>query len=263
MTAALDRTFAVLELLARHPKGMSVQAVAETLSLAPSATHRLLNDLVRLGYASQPEANRDYRLTLRFAALGLGFLGRLGVADVVQPVLNDLATDCRELVRLSLVDGDRLIWVAVAQGATSGLRYDPGREQGVSAPLAYSAGGRAWAATLDREKAREVILQQGLTPPESAAEGCQMDIATVEGLLARDRTLGFSEAVDCFEAGMAAIAIAVQGAEGQVLGCLSIAGPTVRLTETRRRALLPALQKAAQTLGEVLPGSGLMREGAR
>lgn len=259
MTAALDRTFAVLELLAQHPNGLSVQSVAETLSLAPSATHRLLNDLVRLGYAAQPQANRDYVLTLRFAALGLGYLGRLGVGDVIQPVLEALAAESRELVRLSLVDGDRLVWVAVAQGATSGLRYDPAREQGVVVPLAYSAGGRAWAASLEPLRARDLILQQGVTPPAGAVEGCQLRIEEIEAMLARDRDLGFSEAVDCFEAGMAALAVVVRRPEGQVIGCLSIAGPSVRLTSDRRRALLPALHQAAQTVGELLPASPLLR----
>ncbi|MDZ7573130.1 MAG: helix-turn-helix domain-containing protein, partial [Pseudotabrizicola sp.] len=76
MTAAVDRTFAVLELLSRYPKGLSVQAVALSLAIVPSATHRLLNDLVRLGYASQSADQGTYALTLRLAATGLSWLGR-------------------------------------------------------------------------------------------------------------------------------------------------------------------------------------------
>ena len=45
--------------------------------------------------------------------------------DIAQPVIDRLADTTPELVRLAIVDGDRLTLVAKAQGAKSGLRYDP------------------------------------------------------------------------------------------------------------------------------------------
>ncbi len=261
MTAAVDRTLSVLELLARFPAGLSVQTVAAELGLAPSATHRLLNDLMRLGYVCQPRPQGDYALTIRLAALGLAFLGRAGVTDVAQPVLDRLAADSGELVRLSVADGDALIWVAVAQGATSGLRYDPAREQGASAPLAYSAAGRAWAATLPQDRALALIDAQGLTPPPGSAMDSAIDRAQILALLAQVRADGFATAVDCFLAGMAAIAVPVRRSDGLVLGCVSIAGPSVRLTATRRGDLLPTLKAAAQDLAAMAPASAFLGRG--
>lgn len=261
MTAAIDRIFATLDLLSQHPDGLSVQNVATTLGLPASATHRLLNDLVRLGYAEQAGRQGTYALTLRLAAMGLSWLGRTGLPDVVQPVLDRLARQSGELVRLSVATGDNLTWVAVAQGATGGLRYDPAREQGAVASLAYSASGRAWAATLPDDRALALIAAQGLTPPESAAEGARLDMAGVLELLARTRSQGHAEAVDCFLAGMAAIAVALPGAERST-GCLSIAGPAARLTPARRASLLPALHETAAELAALAPASPLLR-GAR
>jgi DNA-binding IclR family transcriptional regulator len=40
-------------------------------------------------------------------------------------VINRLAQETEELVRLAVVDGERLTLVAKAQGARSGLLYDP------------------------------------------------------------------------------------------------------------------------------------------
>lgn len=257
MTAAVDRTLAALDLLSHHPDGLSLQAVAAALDLPASATHRLLNDLVRLGYAVQPRPQGDYALTLRLAALGLGWLGRSGIPDIAQPVLDRLAALSGELVRLSVVDGDRLVWVAVAQGATSGLRYDPAREQGAAASLAYSASGRAWAATLPQDRALALIAAQGLAPPPGAADSARMDMAGVLEMLAHTRTHGHAMAVDCFLAGMAAIAVALPGDPAP--GCLSIAGPAARMTPARCAALVPALQEAATQLGALAPASGHLR----
>lgn len=258
MTAAIDRVFKALDLLAQTPEGLSVQSVAATLDLPPSATHRLLNDLVRLGYAEQVGRHGSYALTLKLAALGLAWLGRTGLPDLAQPVLDALARQSGELVRLSVADGDAPVWVAVAQGAKGGLRYDPAREQGERVSLAYSASGRAWVATLPEDRALALIATQGLTPPAGAADGARLDMAAVLRLLSDAREQGHAEAVDCFLEGMAAIAVPLPGAL-PAPGTVSIAGPAVRLTPARRTALLPALQAAAAELAALAPGSSLLR----
>jgi IclR family transcriptional regulator, acetate operon repressor len=258
MTAAIDRILAMLEHLARHPEGLSVGAVAQALDLPASATHRMLNDLVRLGYVRQVRAQGDYALTIRLAAIGLAFLGRTGVADVAQPVLDQLAANSGELVRLSVVDHPHLVWVAVAQGATGGLRYDPGREQGAVVSLACSAGGRAWLSTLPQDEALALVAAQGLAPPGGAAEGVRIGMADLMALLERARAQGWAEAVDSYLAGMAAIAVPVR-ADGGVIGCLSIAGPAARLTPARRMALLPLLQSAAEEIGAMQAASFFFR----
>jgi IclR family acetate operon transcriptional repressor len=258
MTAGIDRTLSALELLSRHPQGLAVLAVAGRLGLAPSAAHRLLNDLRQAGFVQQNPETGAYGLTIRLAALGLSWLGRTGLPDVCQPVLDDLANTSGELVRLSVSDGDRLVWVAFAQGATGGLRYDPAREQGEEASLAYSASGRAWVATLDREVARRLIAKQGLKPPVGAADDVHLTVDQALEILVRTRSVGYAEAVDCYLAGMAAIAVPLP-ADGPAPGCLSIAGPVVRLTSKRRAGLLPALQAAASGIASMIPGSGFFR----
>ena len=64
-------------------------------------------------------------------------------AQIVQPVLDRLAQETGELVRLGVIDGERQTWIAKSQGARSGLRYDP--DMGRDAPLFYTASGHAWA----------------------------------------------------------------------------------------------------------------------
>ena len=70
------------------------------------------------------------------------------MVDVAQPSLDRLAEESRELVRLAIVDGSELVFVAKAQGATRGLRYDP--DMGLSVPLSCSAAGHAWLSTHER-----------------------------------------------------------------------------------------------------------------
>jgi len=106
----------------------------------------------------------DYALTTKLPALGLSYLGGAGIIDIAQPIIDRLADISGELVRMALVDGDRLTFVGKAQGARSGLRYDP--DMGIDVRLSCSAGGHAWLMTLSEERATELVARQGFGSPK-------------------------------------------------------------------------------------------------
>lgn len=257
MSSVLEKSLAIVELLVGHPTGLTVSAIAAAADQPASGVHRTLQELSRLGYVRQIQAQGDYALTIKLPAMGLGFLAQAGITDVAQPVLDQLAIDSGELIRLSVIDGDDLIWVSVAQGATRGLRYDPGQEQGVHVHLASSAGGKAWLASMSDEEALVRVGAQGLTrQAEGQGHNAPRSLALLIEQLAETRARGYATAVDSYMAGMAAMAVPVRyHGDGPVLGCLSIAGPAVRMTAERMAELAPRLQVAAAELGASAPGS--------
>ncbi|HET9067343.1 MAG TPA: IclR family transcriptional regulator C-terminal domain-containing protein, partial [Amaricoccus sp.] len=159
--------------------------------------------------------------------------------------------------RLSVVDGDNLVWVAVAQGATAGLRYDPGQEQGVVVHLASTSAGIAWLSTMDDDAVVTRVSLQGLGRASGeAGEGAPRTLAAVRERVEAARRAGYAVAVDSYIPGMGAMALPVRyrGSE-PVLGALSIAGPAVRMTPARMAALGPVLAAAAEELGTIAGGS--------
>ena len=263
MSGILERSLGILELLVEHPEGVPVSAIATRLDVPVSAAHRLLKELGERGYVRQLRDQGDYQLTIKLAALGLAFVGRAGVTDIAQPSLDRLAAHSQELVRMSVIDDDALVWVGVAQGATTGLRYDPGREQGVTVHLASSAGGRAWLATMSDEEAVERAARQGIAPDFDAGPNAPRTVADLLPALAATRARGFAIATDSYLAGMAAMAVPIFRARSEeAIGCLSIAGPAVRLLEPEMHRLLPALRDTAQEIGSAAEASAFFKRPA-
>ena len=60
---------------------------------------------------------------MRFAVIGYRYFGKAGLVDLCQPVLDRLAARTGELARLAVVEAGRLVFVANAQGAQTGVRY--------------------------------------------------------------------------------------------------------------------------------------------
>ena len=255
MSSAVEKSLALLELLVEHPGGLPVSTIARDLDQPVSGVHRQLRELARLGYVRQLRDQGDYALTVKLAAMGLGFLGRSGVTDISQPILDRLAALSGELVRLSVRDGDGLVWVAVAQGATRGLRYDPGQEQGLRVHPASTAGGQALLSTMEDDAVLALVGRTGLRPEGfPAASQTPESIADLMKVIADTRARGYAVAVNSYIEGMGAMAVPVRAGD-TVLGCLSIAGPAVRFPETRMAELAPALFEAADELGAAAPAS--------
>lgn len=250
MTNVLQRALSIVEVLAAHPEGLSVSEVAGRINIPPSAAHRLLNEMIGYGYVRQTRHHGDYALTIKLAIMGRMFLEQSGIFDITQLALDDLAEQSQELARMSVVDGDDLVWVARAQGATTGLRYDPGRDN-TAVHLAGSATGQAWLMTMSDEDALMRVARQGFAPTDhEAGPNAPATSAELFALLKAARSRGFSIAINSFAWGMAAMAAPVRhGNTDSVIGVVSIAGPSARLTEERLTSLGDKLLLAASRIG--------------
>jgi DNA-binding IclR family transcriptional regulator len=239
MSGVMERTLGILELLARHGEGLELASVADQLNMPRSAAHRLLNDLIRAGYVRQLREHGDYMLTTKLVSIGLSFLSQSGIVDFSQPLLDRLAEISGELVRLSVVDGERLTWVARAQGARQGLRYDP--DMGSDARLSCSSSGLALMAGLSDDEARTLASRQGLGQPGDYGPNAPRTLQDMMALVHATRERGYSVTVETFSPGLNAMAAPVRLGNRAPIGTITIAGPTVRFTEERMHALAPDL----------------------
>ncbi|QTD95113.1 IclR family transcriptional regulator [Burkholderia anthina] len=255
MAGNLERALAVLELLAKNGGRMQLATIADTLNIPRSGTHRLLSMLIDEGFVRQDEEHGEYMLALKLVSLALIYLSTSGVFDISQPVLDRLAESSGELARLGVVEDDHITFVGKAQGAKSGLRYDP--DMGSQPPLHCTASGQAWLATLPDERAIELVSKQGGLSAKAqnvprAPKTIQQFLKDLNGARAR----GYGVAIETYEIGMTSLAAAVRNpVTGEVVGIVSLAGPTSRLPESRLKELAPLLLEAASDMSAATLGS--------
>lgn len=249
-SGVLERTLAVLEMLANHAHGLPLFEIADRLEIPRSATHRILSSLVEHGYVRQERNQGVYLLTAKIASLAFTFLAGSGITDLAQPILDRLARETGELVRLAVVDDNSLTWVAKAQGSQYGLRYDA--DSGRQARLSCSASGLAWLSGMSDEAALALVQKQGFgNRVEYGPRAPQTPAAFLKSLrLTRKR--GYSITVQTFTPWMSAMAAPVRHpGTGEITGTVSVAGPHVRLTEKRMHEIAPLVLMAAAELSQV------------
>jgi len=207
---AIDRCLDLIEELATHPEGCLPTDLATRLGLPESAVHRLLGTLIDRRYVRQDPATRAYMLTLHLATLGFTLLDARHLPDAGQRVLDRLAAETEEYCRLALVEDGGLCWVAYAQGATQGLRYDPPMSRKIV--LHVTATGKAWLSTLPEAEAFRQVYSQGFPVPTGVREDSlggnvirSLDALRAE--LAATRERGYALAEHEAEAGTVALAV--------------------------------------------------------
>jgi IclR family transcriptional regulator, acetate operon repressor len=259
----LERTLGVLELLATNARGMQLFEIADSLHIPRSATHRVLTSLIEHGYVKQEREQGAYQLTAKIASLAFTFLAGSGITDFAQPLLDRLARESGELVRLAMIDGRELVWVAKAQGSPAGLRYDP--DMGQVGRLSCSASGHAWLSCLSDEDARALVEKQGYGLRKDYGPRAPESWPALMKYLRQTRKRGVSICVQTYTPWMSASAAPIRHPKSkEVTGAVVIAGPHIRLTEERMLELAPALLQTAQELSmATLASPGLYGRAAR
>lgn len=247
----VDRCVEVVDLLAHDAGGMALGEISAHLDEPKSAMHRLLNALCARGWVEQDPQTGFYRLTLRLAVLGQRFLMSTGVLDLCHPVLEGLARQSRELVRLAVADGDSLFWTDSVQGSPTGLVYQPNDERKVA--LHATAAGKAWLATLPVDQAVRIVLESGFGERDQFGPKSVRSVEALIEALEETRKRGWATAIDEAEGGIASIAAAIklEQSNGPAVGVVGIDAPVARASDVRLAELSEMVVVSAAELSDL------------
>jgi IclR family acetate operon transcriptional repressor len=101
----LDRTLDLLELLARHPEGLTLSAMTEALQTPKNSVFRIATTLALRGYAEREEATKIYRISRSLLALSHTALGVEGMLKAAWPTLEALRDATGETALIGILAG--------------------------------------------------------------------------------------------------------------------------------------------------------------
>lgn len=234
------RTLDVIEFVVAHPKGAIAQEIAAALGIPVSS----------LSYLFVTLAEREYLLRdgrLYRAGPGLDRLraprDTLPLADRAAPLVRATRGELDETTSFMVRAG----WeceALVTEASAQALRYafDPGERR----PLHALAAGKVLLAALSEPDLAAYFAQSQravLTPHTPCDE------ATLRAQIARTAHEGFAESREESHLGVCGVAVPATIA-GQVVGCFSVAIPTVRYTAAPLDHTLALLRRCAAALGD-------------
>ena len=216
----LERTFAVLDVLAQHPGPVSLKLISEQTGLHPSTAHRILNDLTCGRLVERPEAG-SYRLGMRLLELGNLVKARLDVRDAALKPMRALHKFTQQPVNLSVRQGDEIVYVERAYSERSGMQVV--RAIGGRAPLHLTSVGKLFLAHDDVQRVRAYASRSGLI---GGTRNSITDPTKLERELALVRARGYARDNEELELGVRCIAAGIRDDAGKLVAGLSISAPS-------------------------------------
>lgn len=226
---SIARIFTIIEVLAAHPQGASLQDISRESGLAKSTVHRLLSSLVALGYAVQDSFSTHYRLTFKMFELSSGIVNDMDILSVAKPHIDKLARRTGEAVHLVLQDSTDIVYLYKAEGAVgSVLRM--GSHVGLRRPMYCTGVGKAILATQSYGEAERLWRKskiEALTPYTITEFN-----AFVEQLKAV-RLQGYALDNEENELGIRCVAFSLPALNGRAEAAFSLSGLAPHMTDAR------------------------------
>lgn len=221
---AVQNTCRIIDILREHG-GAGVTEISEELDFSKSAVHGHLATLkdeslvVKNGYT--------YSLSLRFLDIAEYVKNEVAKHDIVKDEVNDLADDTGEVIHFGTEEEGQVVYISKARGDAA---VETASNIGKRMPMHSTSLGKAILAELSPEQVDQIIEQCGL-PKRTEATITHTEKLHEE--LEETRQRGY--AIDDEEniPGVRCIGMAIAAPDADVLGALSISGPSQRMTDER------------------------------
>lgn len=224
---------------------MRLSDIALAADLDKATVSRILSVLVERGYVTQKEARGKYALGSKFLSFSAFIKKKLTLSAIAKPHLLNLNKDIKESVVLFSFDGDRFVFLEEIHSKYP-LRFaaDPDGTTQPMPPHCTSVGKILLAEKTEKEIDEYIketdfraYTKNSLTDPSKMKKHLLS--------VARDgAAFDFEE----FIPGVASVAAGIRNEEEQLMGCISVLGPTVRLTKKWLQEMTPRIKQCAMKI---------------
>ncbi|MBA1138891.1 IclR family transcriptional regulator domain-containing protein [Mesorhizobium neociceri] len=240
---SLERGLAVMEILARHPAGMTLTEMAEEALLTRAGARRFLLTLTATGYATQ--AGRLFSLSPRLLTVVRTWLGGASLWTFASPIMRELAGQFNEACNAAVLSGEEVVYVARIPGRRI---LSVSLDVGTRLPAHCTSMGRVLLAGLGTDDLKAFLSEARIerrtpkTITSRAALGKAIDAARADGFAIVDEEL---------ELGLRSIAVPIADRSGRTVAAINMSTQSARFSVAEmERDILPALRKAKQRIEE-------------
>lgn len=245
---ALIKGIAIVNLLATKRHGFRLPDLVREVDLSRGTTIRLLEALCD-AHLVRVDGDGRYRLGPRCAVWGSEFLSSLELRDAAADLMMQLVDASNETCHLGICEARSVVYIHKVESDHS-LRMVS--RVGGTNPLHSTGLGKALLAFLPEAEQEEYLAG----PLERRTQNTIVNPEMLRAELRRIRANGY--AVDDVEneVGVRCIGAPILDHDGQLVGSLSLAGPTIRMNWERIEQLTGLVIDAAATVSSRL-GYGL------
>jgi DNA-binding IclR family transcriptional regulator len=242
---SLERGLAILELVARHPNGLTLSQLVRQMGLPKSSLHSLLLTFERAGYLNRIEPNGQYICGAKFIRVAMLAFDNALLRQKANPILVKLMRATGLTVHLATLWRAEVVLIARVSPA-SGRRVATWIGKRVDAHC--TSVGKCLIAALPQDELIALVRDRGLFRHN---DNTITSLTRLNEELERVRRASYALDEEEEEVGFCCVGAPVIDSACRVVAAVSVSGETERVSASDRRKLISQVQSTAAELSKL------------
>lgn len=217
-----DRVLILLEEISNYPDGISLSELTKKTDIAKTTAFRILETLKERQYVMLDPSTERYVLGIKSLELGMKGLMNVNLVEVSIPYLKKLSTKTAETCFLGVYNSGHVVYLYKSEGT---LSIQTNAKLGARLPAYCTGIGKALLAFQPLPEIDHVLNK----PLTQFTDKTIIDRVTLYEELADIRIKGYSMDNEENEEGLTCIARPIFNYTDDIVGAISVAGPTPRM----------------------------------
>lgn len=235
----LIKAVKILDCFSPERPEIGVREVARLVEMSSSAAGRLMLAMKELGILIQNPATKNYSIGWRPLAWAGVYLSTCDIRSVAMPYMEDLHRTTQETISLYILDGNERVCIERLESPQN-VRIVA--RIGRRLPLYAGSAGKVFLAFLPESQREEILASETFTP--FTANTITDKEKLIEGLI-KIRENGWAVSHGEWMAEASGVAAPIFGRNEEVVGVITISGPTQRFHDEMIRTYSEILTRSA------------------
>lgn len=239
----VDQALNVLEQFLESHAELGLSDLSTRLNLQKNKVFRILATLENRGYIERNAKHETYRLGLKNLRLCQNFMNSMGLIRHARPVLETILEKCKETSYVSVMNDFDIIYLSAVESELP-VRVVP--RVGSRLPFYCTEAGKVLAANMSLEAFRENIKTKTLKQFTSNTI-CDPDELFEQ--LRNTARIGYAVDNEELEVGVRCIGAPIRDYKKNIIGAVSVSGPSMRFSQERmEHEIIPLVKEAADEI---------------
>ena len=254
--SSLDKHLNILDILAEHPKGLTLSAISALTNQPVSSLHHALSTFKLHGYVFQNPETKKYVLGLKFLSISRAILANIDIRKIAHAELEKLQEVTQEMVLLSVLRQGQVVYLDKINTVNK-LCQDI--EIGNTAEAFTCTSGKSLLSALSDKELEELYPYEILSYKKNNKELDKIDPIMENMVNSRSklfeeikeiRRLGYFFGEELYYYGVRAVSTPIIS-DGKLIACICVTGSSFTMTtEKIYDVIIPQILLCRKTLSE-------------
>ncbi|MBC8418748.1 MAG: IclR family transcriptional regulator [Pseudomonadota bacterium] len=238
---SVKKAFQILKLISKANRGLGITELANSLEMSKGTVHGIISALEESGTIMRHPLTKKYTLGFTLFELGKLAYSQIDLKDLARPVMENLMERTQESVYVGVLNGEHITILDIAESSQDLKITSP---RGTTIPLFAGATGKVILASMDKEKALDIIRSNGLPRfTERTITDPEVYIQEIE----RARETGYATDYEEYISGVRAVASAIKGWK-PLISAIWVVGFKTSLDDHKMETLINVTREAAEEI---------------